>query len=69
MDEIKAIEAWLKRSDMSESRLGVLACDNARAVQRIRDGTATLATYWAVEAYIKANPAGKAKKKPKGAPK
>lgn len=63
MDEIKAIDAWLKVTGWKESRLGLLSCANPRAVQRIREGTATLATFWAVEAYIKEHPAKKARKK------
>lgn len=64
MDEIKPIDVWLKATGMAESRLGLLACANPRAVERIRSGGATLTTLWAVEAYIKANPVKK-KGKPK----
>jgi hypothetical protein len=57
MNEIRTIDAWLKAAGMKESRLGLLACANSRAIGRIRSGAATLQTWWAVEAYIKANPA------------
>lgn len=54
--EIKKIEAWLAKSGMTESRLGLLACANARAIERVRDGTARIETLRALLAYIAANP-------------
>jgi len=62
MDEIKSIDAWLKATGRKESRLGQLSCANPHAVKRIRDGSATIRTLHAVQAYIAANPAKKAKK-------
>ncbi len=59
MDEI---ERWLKHTGMAESRLGLLATANPRAVARIRDGTAYVTTLQAVLKYIRNNPAAKAKK-------
>ncbi len=56
------IEKWLKHTGMTESRLGLLAAANPRAVERIRDGTAQVATLQAVLKYIHNNPATKAKK-------
>jgi hypothetical protein len=55
MNEIKEIDAWLRATGMTESRLGLLACANAKAVARIRSGDARIKTLDAVMAYIKAN--------------
>lgn len=57
MDDVKAIEQWLRATGMAESRLGLLAAANPKAVERIRNGTATVRTLRALIAYIKANPA------------
>lgn len=57
--EIKSIEDWLKASGMKESRLGLLAAANPRAIERIRSGDAKIKTLDAVLAYIEANPAKK----------
>jgi hypothetical protein len=54
--EIKKIDAWLSKADMPESRLGMLACANQRAVDRIRKKKASLETFQAVLDYIKKNP-------------
>jgi hypothetical protein len=54
---VDKIEKWLKQSGMKESRLGLLACANPRAIQRVRDKTATLQTLEAILAYIERNPA------------
>jgi hypothetical protein len=51
------IDKWLKQTGMAESRLGLLACANARAVKRVRDGSGTVATLQAILAYIEAHPA------------
>lgn len=55
-EEIKRIERWLSEADMPESRLGLLACANARAVERIRNGTGSIATLRSVIDYISRNP-------------
>lgn len=53
--EIKRIETWLEASGMTKSRLGLLACANVRAVERVRNGTATIDTLRAVIDYISKN--------------
>ena len=50
-------ETWLKRSGMPKSRLGLLACANSRAVDRMRDRTASVKTLEATISYIRAHPA------------
>lgn len=60
---IEAIERWLQATGMTESRLGLLAAANPRAVARIRDGTAHIATLQAVLKYIRANPSRNIEKK------
>lgn len=55
--DVAKIEAWLKVTKMAESRLGLLACANPRAVERIRNGGATLNTLRQVMDYIAAHPA------------
>jgi hypothetical protein len=57
METIDEIEHWLERSGMNEARLGLLATANARAIQRIRDGSAQISTLRNVLKYIRANPA------------
>ena len=54
--EIATIDAWLKASGMSKSRLGLLACANARAVDRVRAGSGSVNTLIALLGYIKRNP-------------
>lgn len=54
---IDRIEKYLKVSGITESRLGLLACANARAVQRIRDKTASVETLENLLEYIEAHPA------------
>lgn len=54
MDEI---EKWLKQTKTKESRLGLLAAANPRAIGRIRNGTARVETLNAVLRYIRENPA------------
>ena len=56
-DEIDEIAAWLKATKVKESRLGLLAAANPRAVERIRSGDAKIKTMDAVLTYIRANPA------------
>lgn len=54
---IKKIEAWLEKAGVPESRLGLLACANARAVSRVRDGTGSVQTLRALLDYIAKHPA------------
>lgn len=54
---IEKIDRWLKATGMAESRLGMLACANTRAIKRVRDKTASLETLEAVLAYIQDHPA------------
>lgn len=54
---VDKIDGWLKATNTPEYRLGLMACANARAVQRVREGTATVSTLKAILAYIEANPA------------
>lgn len=54
MDEaIKEIEAFLTRTGMKESRLGLLACANPRAVERVRDGSARVETLRALVEFVR----------------
>lgn len=55
-DHIEQIDAYLAASGMSESRLGLLACANQRAIQRIREGTARVESLRAVLDYISQHP-------------
>lgn len=59
MDAIREIEAWLRKSGISESRLGLLSAANQNAVANIRSGVAKVATLDAVLAYVRANPTKK----------
>ena len=54
--QIRRIDAFLARTGMKESRLGLLATANARAIERIRDGTASVKTLDDVLNYIDAQP-------------
>ena len=60
----KRIDDWLLATGTTESRLGLLACANPRAVDRIRNGSATVATLNSVLAYIAKNPAKKTATQP-----
>lgn len=51
--ELREIERWLKKSGWKESRLGLLATGNQRAVARIRDGSARISTLESVLTYIR----------------
>lgn len=62
-DEIRGIDAWLKATGMSESRLGLLAAANPRAIERIRSGAATIETLRKVLHYITDHPAETKKKR------
>lgn len=55
--EIKKIDEWLAASGMAESRLGLLACANPRAVERVRNGTGSVDTLRALVDYVRRNPA------------
>ena len=52
---IDRIDRWLKTTGMAESRLGMLACANTRAIKRVREKTASLETLEAILAYIEKN--------------
>lgn len=54
--EIKRIDAWLEKSKVSESALGLFACANARAVDRVRNGTGSVETLRRLLKYIADNP-------------
>lgn len=60
--EIRKIDDWLKKSGMTESRLGLLACANPRAVERVRAGTGSVDTLRALVEYVSRNPQSKAGK-------
>jgi len=51
------IDKWLKHTGMKESRLGLLACANARAVERVRAKSASIETLEQLLEYIEAHPA------------
>lgn len=55
--EIERIEAWLEATGIKESRLGLLACANPRAIERIRAGSGSVKTLRAVLDHIERNPA------------
>lgn len=57
MEYLTEIESWLKATKMADSRLGMLAAANPKAVERIRDGTGRVQTLESVLTYIRANPA------------
>ena len=59
MNSIVKIEAWLKATGIMESRLGLLACANPRAVKSIRSGNARIETLRQVVEYIEQNPVKK----------
>jgi|LNFM01.1.fsa_nt_gb hypothetical protein len=55
-EQINRIDAWLKATGMKESRLGLLACANARAVERVRSGTGSVESLRQLVEYIDAHP-------------
>jgi hypothetical protein len=59
---LRTIEKWLKDSGTPEWKLGVLAAANAKAVERIRTGTARIETLNAVLSYIRSHPPKKARR-------
>ena len=52
-EAIKEIDAFLKVSKMKEYRLGLLACANPRAVERVRSGKASVETLRAIIDYVR----------------
>ena len=52
-DAIKEIDAFLKASKMKEYRLGLLACANPRAVERVKSGKASVETLRAIIDYVR----------------
>lgn len=50
---LREIEAFLRRTGMKASRLGLLACANPRAVERARDGSARVETLRALVEYVR----------------
>lgn len=54
--EINRIDAWLKATGMKDSRLGLLACANARAVERVRNGTGSVESLRLLLDYIDLHP-------------
>lgn len=56
MNEATEIRAYLRAKGMKPSYLGLLACANPRAVERIFTGSASLGTLNKVMRFIKKNP-------------
>jgi hypothetical protein len=54
--QIARIDAYLKATGMKDSRLGLLACANARAVERVRNGTGSVESLRQLIDYIDAHP-------------
>lgn len=54
---LKKIDDWLKATGTKPSRLGLLACANARAVERVKAGTGSVQSLEAILDYIEAHPA------------
>jgi hypothetical protein len=63
---MKVIDKWLKRTGTPEWKLGVLAAANAKAVARIRAGTARVETLNDVLSYIRRNPPARTSRARKG---
>lgn len=57
-EAVDQIEQWLKKTGTKESRLGLLACANARAIDGIRSGNGTVKNLNKVLQFIEANPDG-----------
>jgi hypothetical protein len=64
-ESIKKIDEWLKATGMKEYRLGLLACANNYAVDRIRSGRGSVESLRQILRYIEDNPAEAAKRKAK----
>ena len=56
-EEIRKIQDWLQATGMKPSRLGLLACANPRAVDRVLNGTGSVDSLRALIDYIRENPA------------
>lgn len=56
-ESIDLIDRWLGATNTPEYRLGLMACANPRAVERVRSGTARVDSLAAILAYIEKNPA------------
>lgn len=54
--EIARIDEWLRATGTKEARLGLLACANAKALERVRDGTARINTLRELLDYIALHP-------------
>lgn len=50
---LEEIDSFLRETRMKESRLGLLACANPRAVARVRDGSAKVETLRALIHYVR----------------
>lgn len=59
--EIRRIDAYLEATGMKDSRLGLLACANARAVERVRNGTGSVESLRLLLDYIDLHPVKRAK--------
>ena len=57
--QIEEIDAYLKETGMSESRLGLLSCANQYVIGRIRKGNARVESLRAVLDYIQQHPVKK----------
>ena len=53
--EIRNIELWLDQSGMRPSRLGLLACANSAAIDRMRNGTGSIETLRRLVEYVSAH--------------
>jgi hypothetical protein len=63
MVEIAKIKSWLEATGWKPYKLGLMACANPYAVERIMSGTATVNTLRDVLRYIDAHPIQKGKGK------
>ncbi len=57
------IDEWLAATGVPEYRLGLMACANPRAVERVRSGTARVDSLHAILEYIEKNPANEPRKR------
>lgn len=51
-DALQKIDAWLEKTGTPEYRLGLMACANPRAVERVRAGTARVDSLRQILDYI-----------------
>ncbi len=56
-EALRQIDEWLKATGTPEYRLGLMACANARAVDRVRNGTARIESLRQILDHIERNPA------------